>query len=75
VKASHPRRDEWPDLLNPVGHPIADCVPTKLRSIKAMAGRRQNLAAKLPWERVGGAKAVFGQAFGACPFDRANPGL
>jgi len=75
TKAGHPLRDEWPDRLDPVGHPIghpiADCVSAKQREVQSMAGCWDDLASELPLEKVDAAKAVFGQARGVRPFDCA----
>ena len=71
TKAGHPLRDERADLLDPIGHPIADCVSTKQREVQPMAGCWDDLASELPLEKVDAAKAVFGQALGVRPFDCA----
>jgi hypothetical protein len=75
TKADHSRRHEWTDLLNLAGHPVADRGLAKQRAVQATAGCWHHLTSELFEEKAGAAKAVFGQAFGACPFDRANPGL
>jgi len=71
TKADHSRRHEWADLLKLVGHPLADRVLVKQRAVQPMAGRWHQLTSELPKEKAGAAKAIFGQAFGASPFDSA----
>ena len=56
--------------LRLIRDPIADHKSAKNCEIQAMTGRRQNLATKLPQEKMGAAKAVFAHAFGAPPLNR-----
>ena len=56
-EAEHPLRDKWADILDPVGHPIADRVSAKQRPVQAMAGGCYNFTPELPKEEAGAAKA------------------
>jgi hypothetical protein len=70
-EADRPLRDERTDPFDPVGQPIADCVPAKQRQIQAKAGDWGDLTPKFPYKEMGTAETVSGHTFGVSPFDCA----
>src|SRR5271165_469107 len=55
--------------LRLIGEPVADRITAKYRQVEAATRRRYDLSAEFPQKRMGSAEAIFGNSFGAPPFD------